>query len=426
MAFALKRVNFEGRAEHIVCQCDNGPCPLIAIVNILLLERRATLEPTTIARHFVTIDELVQLVAEVLLTAGISQTPSEGRQVQVNSVLELLPSLSRGLDLNIFFNHCRGFEYTSALDVFDSLGIGLVHGWLVDPQMIEVVQAMQGMSYNQVMFELAAARTEHPTPPVAAAAAAAAAAGAGTGTGKGTVEAAAAQASPPPSPAAPSPRLQRVRVLEEFLRDSASQLSYHGLAQLYAALEKGGLSVLFRNNHFAVILRRHERLFLLVTDAGFVDNEDIVWEGLDVSDSAFYDSSFRPSGNGSSSSSVVGSSSSSVSRVAVQDINFDSVLRPGAARDDVDASERLARQLEREDADRALAQRLHQQQQQTHNHHQQQPHSQYHHQQQQQQQYQQYAQQNQNWTHLSYPDWRAQQPPPPKPAADSSGGCVAQ
>ena len=40
----------------------------------------------------------------------------------------------QGLDVNVRFRHVRDFEYTQEHTIFDLLDIGLVHGWLVDPQ----------------------------------------------------------------------------------------------------------------------------------------------------------------------------------------------------------------------------------------------------------------------------------------------------
>lgn len=38
----------------------------------------------------------------------------------------------------------------------------------------------------------------------------------------------------------------------------------------------------FRNNHFSVLFNRDHKLFMLVTDEGFVDQPSAVWELLDA------------------------------------------------------------------------------------------------------------------------------------------------
>ena len=42
--FKVKRIDFLGAKRAIVCQNENGPCPLIGIVNVLLLRNAVTLQ----------------------------------------------------------------------------------------------------------------------------------------------------------------------------------------------------------------------------------------------------------------------------------------------------------------------------------------------------------------------------------------------
>ena len=42
---------------------------------------------------------------------------------------------------------------------------------------------------------------------------------------------------------------------EEFLTNSATQLTYHGLSELSSTLEDGQICVLFRNNHFSTLFK---------------------------------------------------------------------------------------------------------------------------------------------------------------------------
>lgn len=44
-------------------------------------------------------------------------------------------------------------------------------------------------------------------------------------------------------------------IIENFLDRSASQLTYHGLAELNTAMNEGEIGVLFRNNHFSTIYK---------------------------------------------------------------------------------------------------------------------------------------------------------------------------
>lgn len=46
-------------------------------------------------------------------------------------------------------------------------------------------------------------------------------------------------------------------VAEEFLRSSASQITYHGLSELSSTLKDSQMGVLFRNNHFHTLLKHN-------------------------------------------------------------------------------------------------------------------------------------------------------------------------
>ena len=59
-------------------------------------------------------------------------------------------------------------------------------------------------------------------------------------------------------------------IAQQFLEESASQLTYHGLCELITSIKEGELAVFFRNNHFSAIYKEKKELFLLVTDQGFL------------------------------------------------------------------------------------------------------------------------------------------------------------
>ena len=82
---------------------------------------------------------------------------------------------------------------------------------------------------------------------------------------------------------------------EQFLDESASQLTYHGICELNAVMEEGQLAVLFRNNHFSTMVKQGGVLYLLVTDQGFLHQGDVVWESLDSvqGDTVFVDQQFN-------------------------------------------------------------------------------------------------------------------------------------
>ena len=57
--------------------------------------------------------------------------------------------------------------------------------------------------------------------------------------------------------------------MQEFLDNSSSQLTFHGLASLREGLRPNELAVFFRNNHFNTIFLHKGVVHILVTDQGY-------------------------------------------------------------------------------------------------------------------------------------------------------------
>ena len=62
--------------------------------------------------------------------------------------------------LCISFRPCD-FELTPECLVFDILNIGLYHGWLVDPQDSQIVNAVGSLSYNQLVEKIIRSKEEN-------------------------------------------------------------------------------------------------------------------------------------------------------------------------------------------------------------------------------------------------------------------------
>jgi ubiquitin carboxyl-terminal hydrolase MINDY-1/2 len=65
--------------------------------------------------------------------------------------------------------------------------------------------------------------------------------------------------------------------MKKFL--NSSQLTIFGLMKLHE-LKNGSLSILFRNNHFSTLFKYQDQLYCLVTDEGYQNKPDIVWEKI--------------------------------------------------------------------------------------------------------------------------------------------------
>lgn len=269
--YCVKWIPWKGERTPIITQSTNGPCPLLAIMNILFLQWKVKLPPQ---KEVITSEELMAHLGNCLLSIK-PQEKSEGLQLNfqqnVDDAMTVLPRLATGLDVNVRFTGVSDFEYTPECSVFDLLGIPLYHGWLVDPQSPEAVSAVGKLSYNQLVEKVITCK--HSSDPNL---------------------------------------VTEGLIAEQFLEATAAQLTYHGLCELTAAAKEGELSVFFRNNHFSTMTKHKSHLYLLVTDQGFLQEEQVVWESLHNvdGDSCFCDSEFHLSHSLGKGSGARGGSSS--------------------------------------------------------------------------------------------------------------------
>ncbi|KAG8575847.1 hypothetical protein GDO81_009687 [Engystomops pustulosus] len=211
--YHIKWIRWKEQSTPIVTQNENGPCPLLAIMNVLLLAWK-----------------------------------------NMSDAMAILHKLQTGLDVNVKFTGVRVFEYTPECIVFDLLDIPLYHGWLVDPEIAEVVTAVGNCSYNQLVEKIISCKQSEN-----------------------------------------SELVSEGFVAEQFLNSTATQLTFHGLSELTSTLQEGELCVFFRNNHFSTMTKYKGLLYLLVTDQGFLTEENIIWESLHNvdGDSNFCDADFH-------------------------------------------------------------------------------------------------------------------------------------
>ncbi|KAB0374804.1 hypothetical protein FD755_013296 [Muntiacus reevesi] len=211
--YHIKWIQWKEENTPIITQNENGPCPLLAILNVLLLAWK-----------------------------------------NMSDAMAVLHKLQTGLDVNVKFTGVRVFEYTPECIVFDLLDIPLYHGWLVDPQIDDIVKAVGNCSYNQLVEKIISCKQSEN-----------------------------------------SELVSEGFVAEQFLNNTATQLTYHGLCELTSTVQEGELCVFFRNNHFSTMTKYKGLLYLLVTDQGFLTEEKVVWESLHNvdGDGNFCDSEFH-------------------------------------------------------------------------------------------------------------------------------------
>ncbi|XP_066557401.1 ubiquitin carboxyl-terminal hydrolase MINDY-2 isoform X2 [Amia ocellicauda] len=252
--YHIKWIKWKEESTPIITQNENGPCPLLAIMNVLLLAWKVKMPPMM---EIITAEQLMEYLGDYILDAKpkeISEAQRLNYEQNMSDAMAVLHKLQTGLDVNVRFTGVRVFEYTPECIVFDLLDIPLYHGWLVDPQMSDIVKAVGNCSYNQLVEKIISCKQSDNSELA----------------GEGFVA-------------------------EQFLHNTATQLTYHGLCELTSTVQEGELCVFFRNNHFSTMTKYKGQLYLLVTDQGFLTEEKVVWESLHNvdGDGNFCDSEFH-------------------------------------------------------------------------------------------------------------------------------------
>ena len=242
--YHVKWIGWNKKKVPIVTQNANGPCPMLAIANVLLLRGKMTLDEGV---EIVSSEQLLEYLGKLTL---MSRNPSFMFRVlylilgdtmlecvpknldpdrrldyeaNVSDAVILLPKLQTGIDVNVKFSGVSEFEYTPECIIFDLFNIVLYHGWLVDPQQEEVVKAVDGLSYNQLVEKIIGDKNS-----------------------------------------TDSTLVSQSLVAHNFLEESASQLTYHGLCELVTMMKENELAIFFRNNHFSTIYKHKNVRFSLL------------------------------------------------------------------------------------------------------------------------------------------------------------------
>lgn len=146
-----------------------------------------------------------------------------------------------------------------------------------------------------------------------------------------------------------------IQAIQNFVDiENATQLSPFGLTQLSTRLAPGSVSILFRNDHFSTLYKHPQshQLFTLVTDAGYANHAEVVWESLvDVTgfNSEFLAGDFRAVSHGPTGStgptSLAGPRTSSTAAAGVAS-NNEATQAPLSAQEQSDADYAYALSLQ--------------------------------------------------------------------------------
>ncbi|KAL7931765.1 hypothetical protein V8C35DRAFT_323582 [Trichoderma chlorosporum] len=271
------------RVSPILIQNENGPCPLVALVNALTMTTPDDIGETALvqvlrSREQVSLSLLLDAVFDELMSPR--RTSSEDSLPDVSELYSFLQSLHTGMNVNPRFipapeviaayehtsltelhplerrKYIPGtFENTAEMGLYATFSIPLIHGWL--PQHDDVVCASMerhAASYEDVQNLLF--REEELEDKLAT-------------SEEGLTE-------------AEQDLYQDIITIKIFLSESATQLTPWGIEVIEKAMRPGTFAILFRNDHFSTLYchPRTRQLLTLVTDAGFRTHDEIVWESL--------------------------------------------------------------------------------------------------------------------------------------------------
>lgn len=282
--------SFNPRVSPILTQNNNGPCPLLALVNAMILSTPSdgTNEVGQYLAHKteVSLDDLLQaIINEHLSEENCRKRAVAGQEEypDIGELHEFLKRLHTGMNVNPRFippdvarspdsmrnsmSHVHpsqrseesipgGFEQTKELDLYASFGIRLIHGWLPEPSS-PAYQAFRNQAQTHEDAQLLLLRQDELESKLS------------NSTIGGLSE-------------EEAKLLQDISLMHDFLRANPTQLSPFGLEAIRTSLRNGEFAILFRNSHFLVLYKHPETemLFALVTDEGYRETGEVVWESL--------------------------------------------------------------------------------------------------------------------------------------------------
>ena len=295
------------RRSSMLTQNKNGPCPLLALVNALILgaenDSQSALGTALRTREQVSLGLIIESLMDELTSEGRGGALTELPDVdELNRFLlklhtgmtanpklaalatpspNLMDARNSSSHLPISLNCDRSpgtFEDTQDMRLYGAFAVPLIHGWLAPRSH----QARNAFSRSAQTYEDAQ-------------------------TIQFREEELEDKLSSVGLTAEEQQLLQDISSIKSFLQSHPSQITQYGLDIINESLFPGAFAILFRNDHFSTIYKQPEsgQLFTLVTDAGYCDKDEVIWESLvDVSGqkSEFFSGDFRPVGNVDTSS----------------------------------------------------------------------------------------------------------------------------
>ncbi|KAI2487836.1 DUF544 multi-domain protein [Pyrenophora tritici-repentis] len=258
------------RVSPILTQNLNGPCPLLALVNALVLSTPARLETALVetlrTRETVSLGLLLDAVFEELMSGRRGDAAQE--LPDVSELYKFLLALHTGLNVNPMFvpdtnpgsghaaltNRAGAFENTQDMKLYRTFNIPLMHGWLPEAG-TPAFAAFNRIAPSYETSQFVQFQEEELNTKLA------------SGDSLNEEE---------------QQMFTDIHAIKEFLLTWPTQLSDYGLKVIRDNLQLGQVAILFRNDHFSTLCKnpRNGQLVTLVTDQGYSSHDEIVWESL--------------------------------------------------------------------------------------------------------------------------------------------------
>ncbi|KAL4787045.1 hypothetical protein BJX76DRAFT_319865 [Aspergillus varians] len=280
--YSIRHINWKDatgalRESPVLIQNENGPCPLLALVNALILHASGHGTPPPIVRALRTREQIsLGLLIEALFDELTTRLGPDDEFPDIEALSRFLTMLDTGMNVNprltLESNGVAGtFLQTEDIKFYSTFGVPLVHGWIASPS-TDATSALERIGQYHEDIQLLPFRKQEFEDRVF------------QGIPLTTEE---------------ERIMSDIQAIQHFTDiENATQLSSFGLEQLTRTLQPGSLSILFRNDHFSTLYKHPQlqQLFTLVTDAGYSNHAEVVWESLvDVngSNAGFYAGDFR-------------------------------------------------------------------------------------------------------------------------------------
>jgi ubiquitin carboxyl-terminal hydrolase MINDY-1/2 len=293
--YAIRHINWTDytgqlRESPVLVQSRNGPCPLLALVNGLIMRSDRKAQPPIVralqTRENISLGLLIQALFDELVTYSNEELPD------IEALSRFLTMLHTGMNVNPRLTlgspaALGSFFETKDIQLYDSFKVPLVHGWIATPasgvhdSMVRVAQYYEDIQLLRFRKEEIEDRVFR-------------------------------------NGATLTPDEERlmndIQTIDQFVNiENTTQLTEFGLDHLGKTLPPGSVSILFRNDHFSTLYKHPQsgQLFTLITDAGYADHAEVVWESLvDITgaNTEYYAGDFRPVGHGPSAPGPAGPS----------------------------------------------------------------------------------------------------------------------